>query len=101
MTAEQLAQIRRLQSAHENGMEHYSVFVAAITMAVQAGLPAEMVNKYALIYTLVRIAYTAVYVTNTTRQASGVRSVLWWAGNVACIRLLWFAGKAFNMTKVL
>lgn len=77
------------------------MFVAAITMAVQAGLPAEMVNKYALIYTLVRIAYTAVYVTNTTRQASGVRSVLWWAGNVACIRLLWFAGKAFNMTKVL
>jgi uncharacterized MAPEG superfamily protein len=79
-------------------MEHYSVFVAAVLCAMVAKLDGGMVNRYATIYTVVRAAYCYVYRSNVTREAAGVRSVLWWAGNIVCIRLFWFAGKALNST---
>ncbi|THY17099.1 hypothetical protein D6D01_07563 [Aureobasidium pullulans] len=96
LTTEQLEQLRRIQSAHSNSMEHYTVFVAAILSAMIAKLDGGVVNRYATIYTLVRAAYFWVYRQNTTRQAAGLRSVLWWASNIVCIRLFWFAGKALN-----
>ncbi|THW56833.1 hypothetical protein D6D25_03115 [Aureobasidium pullulans] len=96
LTNEQLEQLRRIQSAHSNSMEHYTVFVAAIMSAMIAKLDGGVVNRYATIYTLVRAAYFWVYRQNTTRQAAGFRSVLWWASNIVCIRLFWFAGKALN-----
>lgn len=101
LTQERLDQIKRLQSAHENGMEHYSVFVGALAMAVSAHVDNATVNKYALIYTVVRAAYTASYYYLTTKSASRIRSVLWWAGNITCIRLLWFAGQSLNSPKVI
>ncbi|KAH0288034.1 hypothetical protein M436DRAFT_81566 [Aureobasidium namibiae CBS 147.97] len=96
VTQEQLDQLRRIQSAHSNSMEHYTVFTAAVLCAMVSKLDSGMLNRYATIYTLVRAAYFVVYRQNTTKQAAGIRSVLWWAGNIVCIRLFWFAGKALN-----
>ncbi|KAL1303827.1 hypothetical protein AAFC00_000286 [Neodothiora populina] len=96
ITQVQLDRLRRIEAAHQNNIENYPNIVAALCLAVAAGLDNQTVNKYGLIYTLGRIAYTFVYATNTTAGASAVRSVLFWVGNVTCIRLLWFAGKAIN-----
>lgn len=96
ITQEQLDQMRRVQSAHSNSMEHYTVFVAAVLSAIVAKLDNGMVNRYAVLYTIARAAYFWVYRQNTTRSAAGVRSVLWWVSNILCIRLFWFAGKALN-----
>ncbi|KAG9854639.1 hypothetical protein KCU98_g2005, partial [Aureobasidium melanogenum] len=96
ITQEQLEQLQRIQAAHSNSMEHYTVFAAAVLCAMVAKLDSGMLNKYATLYTAIRAAYFLVYRQNTTRQAAGIRSVLWWAGNIVCIRLFWFAGKALN-----
>ena len=96
ITQEQLDQMRRVQSAHSNSMEHYTVFVAAVLSAIVAKLDNGMVNKYAVLYTIARAAYFWVYRQNTTRSTAGVRSVFWWVSNILCIRLFWFAGKALN-----
>ncbi|KAK6000715.1 hypothetical protein QM012_003440 [Aureobasidium pullulans] len=96
ITQEQLAQLQRIQAAHSNSMEHYTVFAAAVLCSMVAKLDSGMLNKYATLYTVIRAAYFLIYRQNTTRQAAGVRSVLWWAGNIVCIRLFWFAGKALN-----
>jgi uncharacterized MAPEG superfamily protein len=77
-------------------MEHYTVFTAAVLCSMVAKLDSAMLNRYAFFYTLIRAAYFLVYRQNTTRQAAGIRSVLWWAGNIVVIRLFWFAGKALN-----
>ncbi|KAG9690402.1 hypothetical protein KCU95_g283, partial [Aureobasidium melanogenum] len=96
ITQEQLEQMQRIQAAHSNSMEHYTVFAAAVLCSMVAKLDSGMLNRYATVYTIVRAAYFWVYRQNTSRQAAGVRSVLWWAGNIVCIRLFWFAGKALN-----
>ncbi|KAI5199906.1 hypothetical protein E4T39_05937 [Aureobasidium subglaciale] len=96
LTQAQLEQLRRIQSAHSNSMEHYTVFTAAVLCSLIAKLDSGMLNRYATIYTLVRAAYFYVYRQNTTKQAAYGRSLLWWAGNIVCIRLFWFAGKALN-----
>lgn len=96
LTQQRLDQLKRLQAAHENGMEHYPVFVGAVCMAVIAGVENQVVNRYALGYTVFRAAYTVVYYYNTTAATAWGRSLLFWAANIVCIRLLWFAGKAFN-----
>ena len=77
-------------------MEHYSVFAAAVLAAMVSGVESGVVNRYGVLYTLARAVYCYVYRENTTRQAAGVRSVLWWVGNILVIRLFWFAGKAIN-----
>lgn len=96
MTQKQLDALRRMQSAHENSMEHFPVFAAAVLSAIVGGVDAQTLNFWGLGYTVVRAAYCYVYRCNETRELAGVRSVLWWCGNVACMRLLWLAGKSLN-----
>lgn len=96
ITREQLDKLKRQQACHENSVEHFPFFVGAVLFAHHAGLPAQLINKYALIYTLVRIAYAVAYARITDKTASYLRSVLWWSGNFTCFRLFWFAGKAIN-----
>ena len=99
ITREQVDRLKRIYSAHQNSMEHFPVFIGAMLFATVAGLEEGMVNKYGLLYSVVRVLYIWIYANNTTRQAAGIRSVLWWAGNITCIRLFWFAGKALNAKK--
>ena len=99
LSQERLEQLRRLQGAHSNNIEHFPFLVGALAMAVQGGVDTQTINKYGLIYTIIRAVYTLVYYHNTTPTAARTRSVLFWASNITCIRLLWFAGKAFNVAK--
>ena len=99
ITQQQLNRLKRLSAAHANAMEHFPFFVGAVLFATQAGLDAGLVNRYSLVYTVIRAAYALAYYYIEDHQKSFARSLLWWAGNVTCIRLFWFAGKAINAAR--
>lgn len=98
ITDGQLRKLQRQQSAHENAVEHFPFFVGAVILAVQAGLPNTMINRYAVIYTLVRIGFGVAYAQIEDNNLSFIRTALWWSSNIVCFRLFWFAGKALNKT---
>ena len=92
----QLDMLRRNESAHANSMEHFPVFAAALILAKIAGLPAADMNYVGLTYTLIRVAFVANYLLSTTLLGASLRPVLWWTAHVACLKLIWKAGKSFN-----
>lgn len=92
----QLDMLRRNESAHANSMEHFPVFAAALILAKVAGLPAADINYVGLTYTLTRVAFVANYLLSTTMLGASLRPVLWWTAHIACLKLIWRAGKAFN-----
>ncbi len=92
----QLDMLRRNESAHANSMEHFPVFAAALILAKIVGLPAADMNYVGLTYTLTRVAFVANYLLSTTLLGASLRPVLWWTAHVACLKLIWRAGKAFN-----
>lgn len=94
LSQSQLDMLRRNESAHANSMEHFPIFAAALILAKVAGLPAADVNYVGLTYTLARVAFVANYILSTTMLAASLRPVLWWAAHMACLRLIWRAGKA-------
>ena len=67
-------------------------------MAIQAGLPNTMINRYSVIYTLLRIGFAVAYAQIEDKSLSYIRTAFWWSSNIACFRLFWFAGKALNKT---
>ena len=93
--------MKRQQAAHENSIENFPFFAIAMAFASLAGVDNGTVNRYGLVFTAIRIAYFLAYVNITTKNASYTRSVLWWAGNVTCFRLVWFAGKALQLKRAL
>ena len=96
ITQSELDKIRRQEAAQANAIEHFPVFAAAMTMATMKGVDAGMVNTCGVIYTVARVAYIVAYVRITDETTSYIRSVLWWFGNLACIKLLWSAGKMYD-----
>lgn len=92
----QLNFLKRNEACHANSMEHFPVLVAAVVMAILAGLPNETLNRACVWYTAARLVYAVSYLTAEDRASSMVRSVAWWVGNGTCIRLLWLSGKAMS-----
>lgn len=96
ITAKQLEMLHRNEAAHANSVENYTLFVAGITLATIAGVPRTTINAAGLIYTVARILYGIHYITIDRNRPAWFRSVLWQAGNLSCLTLLWKAGKALN-----
>jgi len=96
ITQAQLDALRRLEAAHANAVEHFPFFGVAVAMATLSGVDARSVNTLGAVYTVVRVAYAVAYYKITTPRASYFRSLLWWAGNFTCMRLVWVAGRAIN-----
>jgi uncharacterized MAPEG superfamily protein len=95
ITRAQLEMLKRNESAHANAVENYALLVAAVAVAGFAGVENVAVNRAVVGYTLVRIAYAAVYVLVPTgyERLSQLRGVCWWTANVCCFGLLWRAGQ--------
>lgn len=98
ITEARLRKLKRQQSAHENAVEHFPFFAVATVLAIQARLPNAMINRYGLVYTLVRIGYAIAYAQTEDETLSLIRGAFWWISNITCFRLIWFAGKALNET---
>lgn len=96
LTRAQLLKLQRQESAHQNAVEHFPFLVGSLLLATQAGLPAEQINKYALVYTLARIGFAAAYVYIESWELSWLRTIFWWTGNIACIRLCYKAATGLN-----
>ena len=83
----------RALGAHQNGIEAFPFFAAAVLLAEFRGAPQNLINELAVLFVIVRIAYVPTYVGNRPR----LRSILWNIGfviNVAIffmplIRRLW------------
>lgn len=96
LTQKQLNRLHRIEGAHANSIEHLPFFVGALIWAHVAGLETTEINRSALAYVLVRIAYAVAYVFIEKAEFSLARGVLWWMSNFVCCRLFWLGGNAIN-----
>jgi uncharacterized MAPEG superfamily protein len=68
----------RALGAHQNGIEAFPFFAAAVLLAEFRGAPQYLINELAVLFVIVRIAYVLTYVGNRPR----LRSILWNIGFV-------------------
>lgn len=96
ITQSQLNRLKRIESCHANSIESFPLFVGAMIWAHVAGLENSVINRSALVYTVVRVVYAINYVVVEREAWSRLRGLMWWTGNVVCCRLFWLGGKAIN-----
>jgi uncharacterized MAPEG superfamily protein len=63
----------RALGAHQNGIEAFPFFAAAILLAEFRSAPQNLINELAVLFLIVRIAYVLTYIGNRPR----LRSILW------------------------
>jgi len=63
----------RALGAHQNGIEAFPFFAAAVLLAEFRAAPQSLINELAVLFLIVRIAYVLTYVGNRPR----LRSILW------------------------
>jgi uncharacterized MAPEG superfamily protein len=68
----------RALSAHQNGMEGFAFFVAAVIVAQLRGAAQPVADGLALAYVALRLAYVAAYLSNRPT----LRSTIWSLGFV-------------------
>ncbi|KAI8936339.1 hypothetical protein NX059_006753 [Plenodomus lindquistii] len=88
LSADEFAKYERLEACHYNGMENFPIFAAAVILGNMAGLQENELTRFAVSFLAVRVAYTVVYISNTTKALSACRSLLWMTGVSLCMRTL-------------
>jgi uncharacterized MAPEG superfamily protein len=68
----------RALGAHQNGIEAFPFFAAAVLLAEFRAAPQNLINELAILFVIVRIAYVLTYIGNRPR----LRSILWNVGFV-------------------
>ncbi len=63
----------RALGAHQNGIEAFPFFAAAVLLAEFRAAPQNLINELAVLFLIVRIAYVLTYIGNRPR----LRSILW------------------------
>lgn len=96
LTQKQLNQMKRVEGAHANSVEHYTVFIGAMLWATITRLPDTTINASALVYTLARFTYAVSYIFVDEVKLSQLRGIAWWVSNITCLRLFWLGAKAIN-----
>jgi uncharacterized MAPEG superfamily protein len=66
----------RALGAHQNGIEAYPFFAAAVLLAEFRGAPQNLVNELSVLFVIVRAAYVLTYVGDRP----SLRSILWALG---------------------
>jgi uncharacterized MAPEG superfamily protein len=66
----------RALGAHQNGIEAFPFFAAAVLLAEFRACPQNLVNELAVLFVIVRIAYVFTYIGNRPT----LRSILWNVG---------------------
>ena len=70
--------------AHQNGMEGFAFFAAAVVIAQMRGAPQNLADGLAVAYVALRFAYDAAYLSG----AASLRSALWALGLAVNVALL-------------
>ena len=63
----------RALAAHQNGIETFPFFAAAVLLAEFRSAPQNLIDELAVLFLIVRIAYFLTYIGNRPR----LRSILW------------------------
>lgn len=66
----------RALGAHQNGIETFPFFAAAVLLAEFRAAPQYLINELAVLFLIVRVAYVLTYVGNRP----SLRSILWSIG---------------------
>ena|SRR5579871_4984734 len=66
----------RALGAHQNGIEAFPFFAAAVLLAEFRACPQNLINELALLFLIVRVAYVFTYIGNRPT----LRSILWSIG---------------------
>jgi uncharacterized MAPEG superfamily protein len=66
----------RALGAHQNGIEAFPFFAAAVLLAEFRTCPQNLINELAVLFVIVRIAYVFTYIGNRPT----LRSILWSIG---------------------
>jgi len=74
----------RALGAHQNGMEGFAFFAAAVVIAQMRGAPQNLADGLAVAYVALRFAYDAAYLSG----AASLRSALWALGLAVNVALL-------------
>ncbi|KAH9214566.1 hypothetical protein DL95DRAFT_365715 [Leptodontidium sp. 2 PMI_412] len=88
-----LETIRRMDNAHANSVEGFTVFVAGVLLALHAGVPTEKLNGLMAAYSVSRVGFGLAYILIENEHLALIRTVFWYAGNVACVAMMVLAGK--------
>lgn len=75
---------QRALAAHQNSLEAFPMFAAALSVALWSGAEAHTVNSFSLVFVLARVFYTLSYWANIHL----LRSVSWSVGFVSCLALM-------------
>jgi uncharacterized MAPEG superfamily protein len=73
----------RALGAHQNGIEAFPFFAAAILLAEFRGCPQRLIDELAILFVIVRIAYVLTYLGDRPT----LRSILWGLGFVINIAI--------------
>ncbi|KAB8205658.1 hypothetical protein BDV34DRAFT_212995 [Aspergillus parasiticus] len=93
ITRQTLNRLKRQEAIMANSAEHYPLFVAAILVALHAGVSNDIINRIGLWYAVSRLAFGFCYKYIESLKLSFVRSFFWWSGNICCFTAFWFASK--------
>jgi uncharacterized MAPEG superfamily protein len=66
----------RALGAHQNGIEAFPFFAAAVLLAEFRACPQNLINELAMLFVIVRIAYVFTYIGNRPT----LRTILWGIG---------------------
>lgn len=97
LDADTYAAYERAEACHANGMENLPLFASAIILGNMAGLKRHGIQGmtgFAGLFLALRVAYTAVYLGTKTNGPTLVRSGIWAAGTVLCVRVMMTAAQA-------
>ncbi|ORY92813.1 hypothetical protein BCR35DRAFT_298367 [Leucosporidium creatinivorum] len=94
LTAAQLATFKRAAGAHTNGLEAFPLFGAAVLAGNWAQLSSAVLNKWSIIYLLLRALYNPVYIGGSTERLAAFRSLIWFASQGVSLYLLKLSGDA-------
>ena len=73
----------RSLGAHQNGIEAFPFFAAAVLLAEFRACPQNLINELAILFVIVRIAYVLTYIGDRPT----LRSILWSIGFVINITI--------------
>lgn len=114
LSRRRLGRIRRMQSAHENSVEGFTLFVAfgtsfcgssgsemfgsltwsSVLFATYASISSTTINTLCAWYTLSRLFYGAAYILIESERLSLLRTLIWWSCNASCITGIVLAARA-------
>jgi len=91
VSPELAARILRMEGAHLNGNEVFSLWVAAILAGNYAGLENHWLNTMSVSYVFMRILYNQVYISHEKPATSWIRTLVFFVGLSFPLRILFKA----------